>query len=331
MPPLPLNNDSDPNENINISVVIPCYNSDRSLIELVESLRKVFTEIIKESFEIILVDDGSPLVETWPILLNLAKHHTEVHALQLTRNFGKPGALMCGYSESRGNWVAVMDDDLQHLPEDIPLLLEQRQHALVMGNFKSRQHPGWQKITSSIKSWLDYKLIGKPREIYLSPFHVIRRDTINAILAIKSPTPHIGALMMHVTRDVVMVDVSHQPRKYGKSNFTFSKRVRQFSNLLINNSSLLLRFVAWLGIGLSFLSMLYGGYLFVRWFLVDEIAAGWTSLMVATLMVGGILMLSLGVVGEYLLRIINGLENRPSFLVGRRVGVVHQPDDTEDT
>jgi len=312
-------------EKINISVVIPCYNSDESLVQLVAGLQKLFNDIVRESYEIILVDDGSPSPGTWPTLVGLSNKYPEVLALQLTRNFGKPGALMCGYSQARGNWIVAMDDDLQHLPEDIPLFLEQRQHGLVMGRFKSRKHPRWQQVTSNMKGWLDYKMLGKPRHVYLSPFHMIRRDVVDAMLDIKTPTPHIGALMMHVTRDVAMVNVNHQPREYGKSNFTFARRVKQFSNLLINNSSLLLNLVATLGILISLLSMIYGMYIaFRRLFLGAEIIEGWTSLMVVTLVIGGILMFSLGVVGEYLLRIINGLENRPAFVVGKQAGTGRQ-------
>ena len=304
-------------DDIRISIVIPCYNSDESLNELVERIREVFIGTVNESFEVILVDDGSPSQETWQILVNLAERYSEVKAFRFTRNFGKPGALMCGYSRSSGDWVIVMDDDLQHLPEDIPLLLEQRQHCLVMGKFASRKHTRWQKVSSSIKTWFDYKMIGKPKHIYLSPFHMIQRSVIDAMLSIQSPTPHVGALMMHVTRDAVMVDVRHESRLHGQSNFTLSKRIKQFSNLLINNSSFLLRLVAWLGMSLSILSFLYGGYLMLRWFYVAEVAPGWTSLMVLNLLIGGILMLSLGVVGEYLLRIIRGLEHRPPFIIGK--------------
>jgi glycosyltransferase involved in cell wall biosynthesis len=313
-------------EDISISVVIPCYNSDYSLTRLIHRIRDIFVDSIDEPYEIILVDDGSPSPGTWQTISALARQNPEVRAFQLTRNFGKPGALMCGYSQSKGKWVIVMDDDLQHIPEDIPLLLDQRHHSLVMGNFPVREHVLWQKLTSKLKGWLDYKLIGKPRNVYLSPFHLIHRDIIDAVLRINSPSPHIGALMMHVTRDVVMVNVTHQSREHGKSNFTFIRRVKQFSNLLINNSSLLLKLVAWFGMGLSLLSVLYGTYLTLRWFMIEEIAAGWTSIMVVMLMIGGVLMLSLGIVGEYLLRIINGLENRPSFLIGKRTDEPKSPD-----
>jgi len=302
---------------IDVSVVIPCYKSNESLIRLVERLQKVFSAVVMETYEIILIDDGSPHPDTWSTIVELSNKYPEVHGLHLSRNFGKPGALLCGYSEARGKWVVAMDDDLQHLPEDIPTLLDQRQHDLVMGRFEGRKHVLWQRIASNIKSWLDHKLLDKPKHVYISPFHLISRNAINAILEIKTPTPHIGALMMHVTRDVVMVNVRHHKREFGLTTFTFSQRLKQFSNLLINNSSLLLNVIAKLGIGLSLLSLLYGGYLLFRRIFNEDIIQGWTSLMVVTLGIGGILMFSLGIVGEYLLRIINGLENRQTFVINK--------------
>ena len=304
---------------IEVSVVVPCFNSDKSIISLVERVRKVFVEKLRVSFEVVLIDDGSPNPNTWATVSGLADEFSEVSAIQLSRNFGKPGAVMCGYSESSGRLIVVMDDDLQHAPEDIPLLLEQSTHSLVMGEFQSRAHPWWQKWASSFKNWLDFQLIGKPRHVYLSPFHMVKREVAEAMLRINSPTPHVGALMMHVTKDVVMVPVSHHPRRDGETNFTFSRRLKQFSNLVINNSSLVLRLVAWIGIGFSTLSIGYGVYLVIRRFMFGAVVPGWTSIMVATLMIGGILMLSVGVIGEYLFRILNGLEGRSAFIVKTRV------------
>lgn len=300
------------------SVVIPCYNSDQSVRELVLALRKVFLHEISNSFEILLVDDGSPSPDTWRTLEDLGQTIPEVRSIRLSRNFGKPGALMCGYSHAAGRWVIAMDDDLQHDPRDIPALLSQKEHALVMAEFRHRKHPLWQRWAGAVKSWLDYKLIGKPRNVTLSSFHVIRRDTLEHILRIKTPTPHVGALMMYVTRDVVMVPARHNPRKYGRTTYTYMQRWRQLSNLLINNSSLLLSLVARLGVLLALFSILLGGGLvYAR--IVGNIVPGWTSLMVAMLLLGGLILLSLGVIGEYLLRIINGLECRPSFIVDQIV------------
>jgi len=301
-----------------ISIVIPCYNSDKILEELIARVRQIFDGKINFPYEIILIDDGSPSQDTWPILFGLSKKHPEVVAVQLTRNFGKPSALICGYSLAKGKWIIAMDDDLQHLPEDIPMLWAKREHNLVMGQFTERHHPLWQRMTSNVKSWLDYIIIDKPKHVYLSPFHMIRRNTIDVMLEITTPTPHIGALMMYVTRDVAMVDVSHKPRASGKTSYTVFSRIKQFSNLLINNSSLLLKLVANLGISISMLSLIYGVYIASRRIFLEDIIEGWTSLMVITLIIGGVVMFSLGIVGEYLLRIINGLENRPTFIIEKR-------------
>ena len=303
-----------------LSVVIPCYRSDESLEQLLARLQQVLDDALDRPYEVILVDDGSPELSTWATIERLCSRYQFVRGVQLTRNFGKPNALVCGYHQSRGDYVLAMDDDLQHRPEDIPLLLAQRPCDLAMGGFGDRKHAWWQRRASAIKSWLDGRLIGKPGHVYLSPFHLIRRNVLDAMLGIRTPNPHIGALMMHVTRDVQMVPVSHDSRSHGRSNYTFRTRFRQFSNLLVNNSSLLLRGVALMGSLLAFMSFLFGAYLLFQRLFGEQLLPGWTSLMVVTLFVGGVLMLSLGVVGEYLLRIINGIENRPGFVIKKSVG-----------
>lgn len=316
------------NERVLISVVIPCYNSDQSLRELVERVSSTFSECVKEPYEVLLIDDGSPSEVTWRIIRDLAQQFKEVRGIRLTRNFGKPGAAMCGYSHAAGDWTILMDDDLQHAPEDIPKLLDKREHDLVMGRFGNRRHVFWQRWASNFKSWLEGKLIGKPRDVTLSPFHMIRRDILDAILNIRTPAPHVGALMMYLTRDVVMVDVQHHARKYGVTSYSFRARVRQFSNLVINNSSLLLSLVARIGFLLAVLSFVLVGYLSYRKLFLGGVVEGWTSLMVVTLFIGGLMLLALGIVGEYLLRIIKGIEYRPPFVVAQSISK-ERPPDTE--
>lgn len=312
------------------SVVIPCYNSDRSVCELVLALRTVFAQEIRDSFEILLIDDGSPSSETWSTLEELGRKFPEVRSIRLSRNFGKPGALMCGYSHASGRWIIAMDDDLQHDPRDIPALLEHKEHALVMAKFSRRKHVFYYRWAGAIKSWLDFKIIGKPRNVRLSPFHVIRRQTLDQMLSIKSPTPHVGALMMYVTRDVVMVPARHNPRKYGSTTYTFGQRWHQLSNLLINNSSFLLTVVARIGLFLAIVSLLFGLGLIYQRFVVGGLVQGWTSLLVATVSLGGLILFSLGVIGEYLLRIVNGLEDRPPFVVDQIVSDARTRDEEDN-
>ena len=123
-----------------ISLVVPVYNSVDSLQSLKERVSKIFIEEIGEEYELIFVDDGSPNPDTWPVLASLARDNKEVRALQLTRNFGKVGAVLAGIDEAHGDWIIIMDDDLQHRPEDIPAMLSKRDHDVVLAQFKNKAH-----------------------------------------------------------------------------------------------------------------------------------------------------------------------------------------------
>lgn len=309
-------------DSVKYSVVVPCYNSENSINELAFRIKKIFIEKIKESYEIIFVDDCSPNPNTWKTIEDLTQLNQEIRAFRLTRNFGKPGALMCGYQYSRGGYVIIMDDDLQHMPEDIPFLIEKKEHDIVMARFKRKRQNGISRFGSWLWNWLMYLLIDKPKNIYISPFNLVNRSVINALIKIKSPRPMIGALYLHITKDIIMVDVHHMQREFGKSGFTFIKRLSQFSNLVINNSSILLRAVAHFGILISVLSVIGTIWLILRWYIYGNILPGWTSLMVVVVFLGGLTLFSIGIIGEYLYRILNGLEGRPSFIVGKKIDKV---------
>ncbi len=300
------------------SVVIPCYECKKTIGELVGRLADVFASL-QRSYEIIAVDDGSPDPETWPAILDAAKGRP-MRAFRLTRNFGRTAAVLCGMEEARGEWVITMDDDLQHQPEDIPRLTAVTDHDAVVADFpfNERHHTFGQRLTSRIKGWFDYKALGKPRHIRMSAFIMIRADVVRMMLRSRTPHPFIPALLFHVTRDVVAVPARHAPRKSGRSQFDFRKRLGQFSNLLINNSSMLLRSVAFLGIGSAVLSLALAAYLVAMRLIRANYVPGWTSLSVIELFMGGMILMTLGIIGEYLVRIIQLAERRPAFFVRAR-------------
>lgn len=305
---------------IEISVVIPVYNSDNSLPELVWRLETTFSKLSISSFEIILIDDGSSNPRTWETLTSLASRHSSVRCMQLMRNFGKAGAVLCGFYQARGSHVITMDDDLQHLPEDIPILLTKKDHDVVLGCFKKRNHGPMARLGSRIKGRFDRIILGSPKDIRMSPYKLFKRKVVKEMLKIQTAHPFIPALMFYVTKDVVAVEINHSSRKYGRPGFTLKKRLIQFLRLLINNSSLLLQAVAAIGFGISFLSACYALYLVARRLMLDVTVSGWTSLMVTTLITSGLILFSLGVVGEYLIRIIDGLESKPAYIVRQSSG-----------
>jgi glycosyltransferase involved in cell wall biosynthesis len=308
------------NPKISYSIVIPVYNSTQSLLEIAGRIEAVFRDRIKDSYEIIFVDDASPNKETWKVLEQLSKQHANIRSIQLMRNFGKQGAMMCGFLEVKGSYVITMDDDLQHFPEDITGLIKFKDHDIVIGKFSSKKHSISKRIYSSLNSWFEEKLIGKPKHITNTPFKLIKAEVIEVIKNIKTSHPYVPALLFFATRDVVMAEVNHGARAYDNSGFTFRKMYRTFSNMLFNNSSFLLQLIAVMGVSISLLSFIFGAYFLIKKLAVGIAVPGWASLMVVLLFIGGLILFSVGVVGEYLIRIINGIENKPAYLVRKKIG-----------
>lgn len=297
------------------SVVVPVYNSTDSVVELVNRISHVFKSDIKEEFEIILVDDKSPNSKTWQTLVKLANTFTYVRVVQLTRNFGQQCATLCGMEVSKGKYIITMDDDLQHAPEDIPKLILHQEHDVVIAQMVSKKHSYFIKLTSRIKGWFDYILIGKPKDIQLSPFRLIKRTIALGMLKIKTTKPFIPALMFYVSKDVYSVKTEHHSRTEGKSNYSFRKRVSLFSNLLINNSSFLLRMLGMVGVLIASLSFGFGVFIIIEKLIYNQSPLGWTSVIVAVLFLGGMSLFGIGVIGEYLIRIISGVEHKPTYII----------------
>lgn len=295
------------------SVVIPVYNTTKVLCSIVDQLDKVFTDIDK-SFELILIDDHSPDSESWETIKKLCNKNNFVKGVQLSRNFGQQSATICGISLAKGSYIITMDDDLQHKPDLIPLLLDyQDEYDIIIAHLKGKKHTLSKRIMSKVKAYFDRVILGKPKGIQLSAFRVLSRNVVDGMLAIKTPTPFIPALMFYVSKNVKGVEVPHAVRAEGETGYTISKLVKLFSFLLINNSSLLLRYIGNLGLLISGISVLFIIYAIFQRILNDAAIQGWTSTIVLIVFFGGLQLFTLGVIGEYLIRIIRNVEEKPAY------------------
>ena len=303
--------------NVRYSIVIPVYKSVNSLIELAKRINAVF-ENLKETYELIFVNDSPYYIETDNTLKQIANNSDKIVYIKLSKNFGQQPATLCGIAHSTGDYVITMDDDLQHAPEDIPKLIEKKDdHKIVIASFNNKKHNLFKIVTSKIKGYFDYLLIGKPKHIKLSSFRLISRNVANGVHKIKTPYPFIPALIFLVSNDIVNVDVEHKKREEGKSNYTLSRMFSLFSNLIINNSSLLLKLIGYLGI-FSFCAASFFAFLILyKKLSIGTAIAGWSSTMVAILFFGGLNLLAIGIVGEYLIRIMTTSENRPTYFVDK--------------
>jgi dolichol-phosphate mannosyltransferase/undecaprenyl-phosphate 4-deoxy-4-formamido-L-arabinose transferase len=299
-----------------VSVVVPVYNSP-ALEMLTDGIDRVLSPL-GDTYEIVFVDDGSPDSRTWEVLQRLSREREHVRAVQLTRNFGQQAATLCGLREARGDIVITMDDDLQHDPDHIPLLLAQANHDVVIAQFQQKEHHVLRRIASAGKAWFDRIIIGTPAGLRLSSFRLLRRTVVDGVLAMRTPHPFLPALVFHVTRDVVGVPVTHSIRAAGRSGYTLRKLLATFSNLVINNSSILLRVAAMTGIFFAGLSFALAAVVVYRKLFHGISVQGWASLFAATMLIGGLVLVSIGIIGEYLIRIVENVEQKPTYFVRRR-------------
>jgi dolichol-phosphate mannosyltransferase/undecaprenyl-phosphate 4-deoxy-4-formamido-L-arabinose transferase len=302
-------------ETITYSAVIPVYNSTDSLVELCDRLCAVFSNVVRTTYEIILVDDASPNPNTWKTVERLTGRYDEVIGVQLMRNFGKAGAILCGFERAKGKYIFTLDDDMQHFPEDIPKFIENQHHDVVMGAYVQKRHSFSKRLTSQIKGWFDWKLAGKPFHLQSNPFRLYRSEVVKSMLRMTTPHPFISAMMYYTTQDIVTVDIAHGKRMGAPSSFNMVKRIKSFTNLLFNHSSFLLQVISIGGVSVSAVSLILGIYYILKNFVIGIPVPGWTSLMVVTLFTNGLLLFSVGVIGEYLIRIITGVERRPPYII----------------
>jgi dolichol-phosphate mannosyltransferase/undecaprenyl-phosphate 4-deoxy-4-formamido-L-arabinose transferase len=303
---------------VRFSVVVPVFNSKPSLPELLDRLEAVFRDRLGASYEVVLVDDASTDPETWPAIATLARSRPCVRALQLVRNSGRPAAVLAGMAEARGELVVTMDDDLQHLPEDLPLLAGQSAHDVVIARFPDRQDPVLPRFGSWLKRRLD-RLAGMPSHVTMSSYLLLRRQVVENMCAIRMADPSLPALLFHVTKDAVNVDVGHAPRRYGLSTFTWRRRLRLMLNLAFHNAWVPLYIASVLGVAIAAGSLAFGVYLVARHWWRATIVPGWTSVMLVTLFLGGCILATLSLIGHALLALMRTVEARPAACVRQRI------------
>ena len=300
------------------SIVIPVYNSTQSVIELCDRLVAVF-EHLRETFEIILVDDTSPNEETWPALVSLSNRDSRIRSIQLMMNSGQHNATICGLRATRGQFILMMDDDLQHRPEEIPKLIAKMQEApgfdAVMGLPKLKAHNSFRNKGSL---WVNRVLglaLDKPKDITLTSFRLINRELCDAILTYRGHIITLGSLICMYTRNIANVEIEHAERKYDKSGYSLVKLVGLALSNIFNFSSLPLVAISWIGFFLSILAIIYAGYiLYLK--LTGQIGqAGFSTIAILVSLYSGIILFSVGILGQYILRILRTTTSHQQYVV----------------
>lgn len=283
-----------------ISITIPCYKSQDTIIKLVDGIKKEMNKHKNYSYEIILVNDCSP-DNTYEVIKNLAKNDNNIIALDLAKNFGESSALMAAYSRVSGDYVVRMDDDGEHNPEDLFKLINKLEEGYdyVCAKFNSYHHSLYKRIGSKFNYWFLTKMMDIPKGSIMSSYNVTRRYVIEEIKKYDNPKPYIDGMVWAVTTKTAYVEIEHGYRYAGESGYDLRKSISLWLNGVTSFSVKPLRLASISGIIFAFTGFIIGIIVVIDKLIHPEIDAGWTSTFAMMLFIGGFIMLFLGLIGEY--------------------------------
>jgi glycosyltransferase involved in cell wall biosynthesis len=304
---------------IDYSIIIPVYNSEKTLEELINRIECLFNEM-SLTFEVILIDDCSD-DKSWDLLKKIHSSNSRIKIIRLIRNFGQHNALLAGFNICTGKFIITLDDDLQHPPEEIPKLISKinEGYFVVYGKYPPNNSNFIEDFLSSFYQNLIHRILAIPKNLFISSFVIYRRETVQNIISIKSTYPFLPAMTFRSapTNKISNTDVIHHRRMIGTSNYGLIKYFKYSLNLIVNFSSLPLIFVASFGFLLSIISICFGFWIIIQR-LIDPTygVMGWNSLMVAICFLGGAILMSMGIIGEYLRRILAETSYGQQYVIG---------------
>lgn len=311
-----------------VSICIPCYRSALTLPAVTSEIREVFSRREGYDYQIVLVNDGSP-DNTYEVIEQLCVQDKNIIGVDLSRNYGQQAAKMAALPYATGDAIVYMDDDGQHPAEGIFALLDKlyEGYDIVYARFPQKHHSWFKRITSKLYQKVSEFIGNKPKGISVSSFTAWSRMAANAVARYQSPFPAAGLYLNKITTRIANVDMEHRDRIAGESGYSLSKLISLTITALTNFSIIPLRVASVAGGCCSLLGFVTGAVIVIRKLINPAIAAGYTSSIAVQLFIGGVIMMILGILGEYIGRIYMTISNMPQYNVRQ---VKNAPDDKND-
>jgi len=302
-------------ESIEISIVVPVYKCRETLRELAERVEKSLTAT-EATYELIFVVDGCPDTP-WDDIVELAHSYTFVRGLKLSRNFGQHEAITAGLNNAAGEWVVVMDCDLQDRPEEIPRLYQRAKQGFDI--VYARRHARMDSWFKKAGSRLFYRLLGYLTDTRLDStvgnFGIYHSKVIDSVLDMGEMLRYFPVMVRWVGFSSTGIDVEHNERQSGGTSYSLKRLMHLALNVMISFSDKPLRIIVKMGFWMSLLSAAYAFYIMMRWVLDDVSVQGWASLMVSLWFIGGLIMMMTGVVGIYVGKSFDESKRRPVYII----------------
>ena len=302
-------------EGPDLSIVVPVYLSQDCLKPLMDAIVQALSSE-GLSYEVILVNDCSP-DQSWAVIEDLCRTHPNVIGVDLRRNFGQDNAILAGLHYAKGHSIAIMDDDLQHHPRYLPVLLSRlaEGHDIVYADFRVKHHKLWKNLGSWFNGKVAEWLLNIPRAFYLSPYKVMRHEIGALICAYTGPDPYVDELIFRVTSRVAQVEVEHQPRVAGTSTYTLWKCIRVWARLAFSSSIMPLRIVTAAGIVTAILGVILGAFAIFGSPATESALLGQQGWRAMQVILSGFHLVFLGVLGEYVGRTYRAVRGTPQAVI----------------
>ena len=301
-----------------LSIVIPVYNSEKTIEKVVNEIEIAVSKLnSKFELEIILVNDYSK-DNSLEVCKNICKHKSFVKLIGFSKNFGQHNALMAGIKIASGDYIISMDDDLQTPPNEMGKLideLEKNNYDAVFAKYKTQNKSIFRIFGSFINDKMANILVDKPKNITTSSYFIIKKYIANEIIKYDNAYPYIGGLIFRATQNVGNVLIQHKERKIGKSNYTLKKLLQLWFNGFTNFSVKPLRVSSIFGLFLSITGFIYLLIIIIRKIINPGVPAGWTSIIAAIIFFGGVQLLSIGLLGEYIGRVFLSINKKPQYVI----------------
>ena len=317
------------NNNKKLSFIIPCYGSEKTVGLVIDEINKVVSQNSRYDYEVVAVNDHSP-DNVWQVLKNIAQNNPKVKLINLAKNMNRPGALMAGMSKTTGDYIILMDDDGQCPMESLWKLIEplENGHDVSIAKYPTYKQSTFKGFGTIVNRKMTEIVMEKPKDLSFTNFSALKRYIVEEITKYKNPYPYLTGLLLRTTSDIVNVEMEERERITGSTNFTFKKMLNLWINGFTAFSIKPLRISTIVGIITAALGFIYGIYIIIHKLVVHTtVLQGYSSLMAVMLFIGGIIMMMLGMIGEYIGRIYISINNSPQYVIKETVNIKDKGED----
>lgn len=300
-----------------ISFIIPCYNSERTIQTVVDEIKDTMDEKA-DDYEIILVNDSSS-DSTFNVIRSICENYGHITGIDMAKNFGQHSALMAGFNFAEGDVVVCLDDDGQTPANEVYKLLEKINdgYDLVYAKYNEKRHSGFRNFGSKVNKLMMEYMLGKPKELFISSYFAARKFVVDEMKKYQNAYPYIMGLAIRTTNKVCNVDVNHRERKIGQSGYSLGKLLNLWINGFTSFSVKPLRIATYGGLFTAILGFIYIIYVIINRLTNPAAPLGWSSSIAVNLLIGGMILIVLGMLGEYIGRIYICLNNSPQYVIRR--------------